>query len=132
MVAGWFRPPVEFSTLASNTATDLEKYNIRTDAWGLLTIALMLLALYDAVPISNSASAKEGSGAKRSLARLVIMADVFHHVMTGIGAYQHYSLPSHYNTAMAVGVYGCAGFAILGTLVLLTDLNDTSKSTKTA
>ncbi|KAH9843240.1 Peroxisomal membrane protein LPX1, partial [Teratosphaeria destructans] len=50
MVATWFRPPAQ-ATLPNNLAVepnDLELYNIRTDAWGLLALAAILLAVADA------------------------------------------------------------------------------------
>lgn len=46
---------------------------------------------------------------------------MFHHVATGIGAYQHYKLETHRNTSMVIGVWGNVWLtsAGLGTLALL-------------
>ncbi|KAI9708001.1 MAG: hypothetical protein M1820_004420 [Bogoriella megaspora] len=121
MVIGWFRPPAQ-RNLAAN---DLEIYNIRTDAWGLLTIALMLVVISGAVPLpfvssssSETKTQQQGSGIQ-PYAKAAILADVFHHVMTGLGAWQHYVKDSHYNTSMAVGVWGCGGLALLGLVTLV-------------
>lgn len=112
---------------------DLELYNVRTDAWGLATIALLLLIFTNAVPnpllpssssslSSSSTTTADDAQSQRviqSYAKMAIAADVFHHVMTGLGAWKHYSLATHYNTSMAVGVWGCAGLAGLGLVTLL-------------
>ncbi|KAI9668240.1 MAG: hypothetical protein M1821_001060, partial [Bathelium mastoideum] len=113
-----FRPPAQ-RNLAPN---DLEIYNVRTDAWGLLTIALMLVVISGAVPLplvnSSTAKAQQRVGAQ-PYAKAAILADMFHHVMTGLGAWNHYVRDSHYNTSMAVGVWGCGGLALLGLLTLV-------------
>ncbi|GAB7358348.1 hypothetical protein MBLNU230_g2419t1 [Neophaeotheca triangularis] len=114
MVADWFRPPSQ----SPAKPNDLELYNIWTDAWGLFTIALMLLILSGTVPLPAFLSSQQHSsnspGVKAPYAKAAILATIFHHVTTGYGAYQHWSLPSHHNRAMDVGVYGCAFFAVLG------------------
>jgi hypothetical protein len=51
-------------------------------------------------------------------ARAVVAATVFHHVTTGIGAYQHYKLDSHYNTSMAIGVWGNVWLTLTGLVTL--------------
>jgi len=118
MVVGWFRPPYQ----ASLKTNDLELYNIRNDAWGLIAIAMILVAVSGAIPIDSS-SKSSGNPAKRSYAKYVVLATIFHHISTGIGAYKHYSLPTHYNTAMGVGVWGCSFFALLGIAALFFDMN---------
>ncbi|KAF4553028.1 Hypothetical protein D9617_8g050410 [Elsinoe fawcettii] len=117
MVIGWFRPPAQ-RNLAPN---DLEIYNIRTDAWGLMTIALMLLVVSGAVPIPflSSTKTKQQVETLQPYAKAAILADVFHHVMTGLGAWSHYVKDSHYNTSMGVGVWGCTGLAVLGLVTLV-------------
>ncbi|KAG8631521.1 hypothetical protein KVT40_000661 [Elsinoe batatas] len=118
MVIGWFRPPAQ-RNLAPN---DLEIYNIRTDAWGLLTIALMLLVVSGAVQLpflSNSKTRGQRAAGLQPYAKAAILADVFHHVMTGVGAWSHYAKDSHYNTSMGVGVWGCTGLALLGLVTLV-------------
>lgn len=125
--------------------TDLELYNIRTDAWGLLTIAAMLVIVSGAVPLdlfisssdksagpsaSRTRAATASTATKAPYARAAIAADVAHHVLTGIGAWTHYSQPTHYNTAMAVGVWGCAGFAALGSTVLALGIGEDGKAGK--
>lgn len=102
-------------------ANDLEIYNVRTDAWGLLTIALMLVVVSGAVPLpflSNSKTTSQQSQGLQPYAKAAILADVFHHVMTGLGAWSHYAKETHYNTSMGVGVWGCSGLALLGLVTL--------------
>ncbi|GAM88390.1 hypothetical protein ANO11243_064230 [Dothideomycetidae sp. 11243] len=112
-----FRPPSQSSMIPN----DLEIYNVRTDAWGLLTIAAMLLVVSGAVPLpfSNSKSRANAAAGLQPYAKAAILADVFHHVMTGLGAWEHYAKETHYNTSMGVGVWGCSGLALLGLLTLV-------------
>ena len=113
-----FRPPSQLN-LAPN---DLETYNVRNDGWCLVTLALILISFTNAVPLAPAA--------KRSsipYAKAVVAATLFHHITTGIGAYQHYKLPSHYNTSMGIGVWGNVWLTLTGlfTLALLqTDKGD--------
>lgn len=86
-----------------------------------MTIAIILVAVSGAIPFDASKSSS--SPAKRHYAKWVILADVFHHVTTGIGAFSHYSKETHYNTAMSVGVWGCVFFALLGIAALAVELN---------
>ena len=112
------------------TIADLERYNVRTDAWGLITIALLLLIFSDAVPLPFFSSwkpttiltAAEKDAEKRvaqRYAKAAIAVDVFHHVTTGLGAWTHYAKDTHYNASMGIGVWGCAGLAMLGVTTLL-------------
>lgn len=136
----WFRPPAQPATpngrspLAAHSrsrgtavvllliivATDLELYNIRTDAWGLLTIALLTLLVADAIPFLNIGSAGTSGAARRPYAKAMIWATIFHHVTTGMGAYQHWSRETHNTPAMAIGVYGNIFLTVLGLVALLT------------
>jgi len=105
---------------------DLEIYNIWTDGWQLITLALLLLIFSNAVPLpsflsssSNSAqTAAQLSAARKPYAKLAILATMFHHVTTGYGAYTHWALPSHHTTAMDIGVYGNLGLTVLGAVAL--------------
>ncbi|PNS21729.1 Peroxisomal membrane protein LPX1 [Sphaceloma murrayae] len=118
MVIGWFRPPAQRNLIPN----DLEIYNIRTDAWGLLTIALMLVVVSGAVPIPGLSTGKtrqQHDAGLQPYAKAAILADVFHHVMTGVGAWNHYVKDTHYNTSMGVGVWGCSSLAVLGLLTLV-------------
>ena len=107
---------------------DLELYTIWTDGFQLLALALLLLAMADAVPLPdwlpnitpNDASA---SKAKKQYARAAVLITIFHHVTTGIGAYQHWAKPSHHTVAMDIGVYGNVFFTVLGALALLFGLS---------
>ncbi|XP_014557374.1 hypothetical protein COCVIDRAFT_25987 [Bipolaris victoriae FI3] len=122
MVIGWFRPPSQLN-LAPN---DLETYNVRNDGWCLITLALVLISLTNAVPFTAE-SAKKFSSVP--YAKAIVAATIFHHVATGIGAYQHYKLPSHYNTSMGIGVWGNIWLSLTGlfTLALLqSDAGDMS------
>lgn len=117
-----FRPPSQLN-LAPN---DLETYNVRNDGWCLITLALVLISLTNAVPFTAE-SAKKFSSVP--YAKAIVAATIFHHVATGIGAYQHYKLPSHYNTSMGIGVWGNIWLSLTGlfTLALLqSDAGDMS------
>ncbi|EMD64071.1 hypothetical protein GGP41_006525 [Bipolaris sorokiniana] len=122
MVIGWFRPPSQLN-LAPN---DLETYNVRNDGWCLITLALVLISLTNAVPFTSESVKKFSSV---PYAKAIVAATIFHHVATGIGAYQHYKLPSHYNTSMSIGVWGNIWLSLTGlfTLALLqSDAGDMS------
>ncbi|KAK4986633.1 hypothetical protein LTR66_001600 [Elasticomyces elasticus] len=129
MVVGWFRPPVDAAgVLSSVTPNDLELYTIWTDGWGLMTLAAMLLIISGAVPLSASSSSNDAARVMKPYAKAAIAATIFHHLLTGYGAYQHFSKPTHYNNAMAVGVYGSGGLAILGALVLMMGIDTAEKT----
>ncbi|KAK5132108.1 hypothetical protein LTR08_000359 [Meristemomyces frigidus] len=129
-VAGWFRPPsLSYQESFGMAPNDLELYNIRTDAWGLLTIAMLLLALADAVPlpeslVGSSLSSPAPSQYKKPYARAAVLITIFHHVTTGIGAYQHWKLESHHTVAMDIGVYGNVGLTVLGVAALMYGLKE--------
>lgn len=110
MVVGWFRPPSQ-ANLAPN---DLELYNVRNDGWCLITLALILVSFTNAVP---AAGTSKSSGAL-PYAKAVVAATVFHHITTGIGAYQHYKLDSHYNMSMAIGVWANVWLTLTGGITL--------------
>jgi hypothetical protein len=57
-------------------------------------------------------------------AKAVVAATVFHHITTGIGAYQHYKLDTHYNTSMAIGVWGNVWLTLTGVITLASLLSD--------
>jgi hypothetical protein len=100
MVVGWFRPPVH----SHLTPNDLELYNVRNDGWCLITLGLILLGL---------------AGAQTSrVSQAVVAATVFHHVTTGIGAYGHYKMDTHYNTSMGIGVWANVWLALSGAVTL--------------
>lgn len=48
----------------------------------------------------------------------IVAATVLHHIATGLGAYQHYKMPSHYNTSMWIGVWGNVWLTITGLATL--------------
>ncbi|KAF2852540.1 hypothetical protein T440DRAFT_30044 [Plenodomus tracheiphilus IPT5] len=109
-----FRPPSQLN-LAPN---DLELYNIRNDGWCLVTLALILISFTNAVPFASPGTAKSQSQYPNTVtyAKAVVAATVFHHVTTGIGAYQHYKLDTHYNTSMSIGVWGNVWLTFTGLL----------------
>ncbi|KZM28641.1 uncharacterized protein EKO05_0010158 [Ascochyta rabiei] len=123
MVVGWFRPPSQ----ANLAANDLELYNVRNDGWCLITLALILVSFTNAVPLSPAPKAIQSADALKynrgngalPYAKAVIAATVFHHITTGIGAYQHYKLESHYNTSMGIGVWGNVWLTLTGLFTLL-------------
>jgi len=124
-IAG-FRPPSQ----ANLAANDLELYNVRNDGWCLITLALILVSFTNAVPLSpapraihsaDTAKALESNKSNGALpyAKAVVAATVFHHITTGIGAYQHYKLESHYNTSMGIGVWGNVWLTVTGLFTLV-------------
>lgn len=117
MPNGKLKPSWPTTTL---TSADLELYNIRTDAWGLITIALLTLLVADALPFLRVAP-NAPAAAKRPFAKAMVWATMLHHVTTGIGSYGHWARDSHNTTAMAIGVWGnvfltLSGFVALSTL----------------
>ena len=62
----------------------------------------------------SSASAAQASAARKPLARLAILATIFHHVTTGYGAWTHWARDSHRTVAMEIGVWGNVGLTMLG------------------
>jgi hypothetical protein len=88
---------------------------VRNDGWCLITLALILVALTNAVPFAAE-SAKKFSSV--SYAKAIVAVTIFHHITTGIGAYQHYKLPSHYNTSMSIGVWGNVWLSLTGLFTL--------------
>lgn len=49
---------------------------------------------------------------------------MFHHLTTGVGAWQHYKLESHYNKAMGIGVWGNVWLVGAGVLTLLVAMTE--------
>ncbi|EME49611.1 hypothetical protein DOTSEDRAFT_164151 [Dothistroma septosporum NZE10] len=124
-VCGWFRPPVD----GLPTPNDLELYTTRTDAFSLLALAAILLAVADAVALPsqyagstlvNDAPPKS----KKPYARAIVVITILHHIATGVGAYQHWSKPSHNTVAMEIGVWGNIFFTALGVAALQLGLKD--------
>jgi len=117
------------ATADAHRHTDLELYNIRTDAWGLIALGMILVALADAVPLPSSLVGSSfvnsaPSQYKKPYARAAVLITIFHHVTTGIGAYQHWKLESHHTVAMDIGVYGNIGLTLLGMAALVYGLKD--------
>ncbi|KAM0717149.1 hypothetical protein Q7P37_007001 [Cladosporium fusiforme] len=119
-VSGWFRPPAQ----AVLTPSDLEIYNIWTDGWQLITLALLLLIFSNAVPLPGSQQTAETQRARKPYAKLAILATMFHHVTTGYGAWTHWSRPTHHTKAMDIGVYGNFALTVLGAGALLWGMGD--------
>jgi hypothetical protein len=79
-----FRPPAH-SHLKNN---DLERYNVKTDAWCLVTLAGMLVSLTGALPSHmTSAPISKAALISKPYAKAAIMWTMFHHVATAFGAY---------------------------------------------
>ena len=102
-VCGWFRPPIN-GLIEPN---DLELYTTRTDAFCLLSLAAILLAVSDAVPLpggiaGSSLSDYAPATYKKPYARAVVVITILHHIATGLGAYSHWRLASHHNIAMDI------------------------------
>ncbi|KAG9641907.1 hypothetical protein KCU86_g8588, partial [Aureobasidium melanogenum] len=119
MVIGWFRPPVE----SHLKPTDLELYNVRTDGWGLISLAGSLIVL---------SRAYARGGINRTYSKAFIAVSIFHHITTMIGAYQHYKLDTHYTKAMWIGVWVNAFLTAVGGVVLGGLSNDSVARAKIA
>jgi hypothetical protein len=130
--------PVSTSSQHSACLTrraDLEIYTTRTDAYGLITLAALLLVLCDAVPLPKAlvgAAFTEPASekVKKPYARAMILITMFHHITTGIGSYQHWVRPSHHTIAMDIGVYGNIGLTALGIAALVYGLDDSDQKQK--
>ncbi|KXL47350.1 hypothetical protein M433DRAFT_64243, partial [Acidomyces richmondensis BFW] len=88
---------------------DLELYTIRTDAWGSLTVAAIIISLAVAVPlpefmVGSALTSPELSHRERPYTHAVFTMKIFHHVMTGIGSFQHRRMQSHRTLASGIGV----------------------------
>lgn len=124
-VISWFRPPVD----GYPEPNDLELYTTRTDAYGLLTLAALLIVLCDAVPLpasimGSAATAPTSDKAKKPYARAMILLTMFHHITTGIGSYTHWAVATHRTAAMDIGVFGNLGLVVLGVAALVYGLDD--------
>ncbi|KAL9535946.1 hypothetical protein SMMN14_01086 [Sphaerulina musiva] len=131
-VCGWFRPPVDGLLVEPN---DLELYTTRTDAFCLLALAAILLAVSDALPLPGAITGSSLSdyapvSYKKPYARAVILITILHHVATGVGAYSHWCLESHRTIAMDIGVFGNVGLVALGIAALQYGLEDRSGVTE--
>ena len=130
-VISWFRPPID----AGIPANDLEIYTTRTDAYGLLTLAALLIALSDAVPLPNSLAgssfvAPVSDRAKKPYGRVIVLLTMVHHVLTAIGSYQHWIKPTHRTVAMDIGVFANAALVMFGTVVLAWGFEDDEKQSR--
>lgn len=148
-VSEWFRPPAQpvlqpsgkpkdslknrqyhqqgtaiVPHLANDIAPDLELYNIWTDGWQLITLAILLTTLSGAVPLPGATS---DSRAKKPYARAAVWATIFHHVTTAYGAYQHWVKPTHYTAAMAIGVWANVFLTVAGFVALFFGLGEGGK-----
>ncbi|CAK1355616.1 uncharacterized protein RHO25_000707 [Cercospora beticola] len=126
-VCGWFRPPIQGAV----EPNDLELYTTRTDAFCLLALAAILLAVSDAVPLpagltGSSLSDYAPVTYKKPYARAVVLITILHHVATGFGAWSHWRYASHHTVAMDIGVYGNIGLVVLGLAALAYGLEDRS------
>ena len=85
---------------------DLERYNVRTDAWCLVTLSGLLVSLTGAVPYASSALSSGAMSlttrlpsrglASKDFAKVAIMWTMFHHVATAAGSYTRKSrLPAY-------------------------------------
>ncbi|KAH0152846.1 hypothetical protein KCU82_g11648, partial [Aureobasidium melanogenum] len=103
--------------------TDLELYNVRTDGWGLISLAGSLIVL---------SRAYARGGINRTYSKAFIAVSIFHHVTTMIGAYQHYKLDTHYTKAMWIGVWVNAFLTAVGGVVMGGLSNDSVARAKIA
>lgn len=132
-VISWFRPPQD----GLPAPNDLELYTTRTDAFGLITLAALLLVLCDAVPlpaslVGSAATAPTSSSSKKPYARAMILLTIFHHITTGIGSYSHWIHASHRTPAMDIGVFGNIGLTVLGVAALMWGFDEDGAKTPPA
>ncbi|KAK6421563.1 hypothetical protein LTR95_016801 [Oleoguttula sp. CCFEE 5521] len=128
-VAEWFRPPAQPVLQAS----DLEIYNIWTDGWQLLTIALLLLTMSGLVPLPGSPSpASTSSKSAKPYAKAVVAVTMFHHVTTSFGAWGHYAKATHYTPAMGIGVWVNVFLTLAGAVTLAVGFGERGRGRKRA
>lgn len=139
-VSSWFRPPTQPAmpngklddriSLSDADCADLEIYTIWTDGFQLLTLALIMTILATAVPLPKAFApftiTQAASRTLKPYAQAIIVATLFHHVSTGIGAYTHWARPSHHTPAMDIGVYGNVGLTLLGLAALVSGFNESA------
>ena len=103
------------------TSQDLEIYMARTDAYGLLALAILTTFLSGAVSwtpnqltfaLRNSAHPANGSNDPYRLP--ILAATIFHHVTTGFWSGLQCLNSETRSGAMWVGVFGSGGLALLG------------------
>lgn len=83
---------------------------------------MLIFANVVPLPVNIFGSFAGNTATQRTMkpfARLLILATLFHHISTGIGAYTHWARPSHHTPAMDIGVYGNIGLTVLGLAALL-------------
>lgn len=132
-VISWFRPPQD----GLPEPNDLELYTTRTDAFGLITLAALLIVLCDAVPlpaslVGSAATAPTSPSSKKPYARAVILLTMFHHITTGIGSFGHWARESHRTVAMDIGVFGNLGLVALGVAALMWGMDEQGAKTAPA
>ena len=81
---------IEVLLRLTHFTADLELYTTRTDGYGLITLAALLLVLADAVPLPQSLvgsafNMPASEKGKKPYAKAVIILTIFHHITTGIG-----------------------------------------------
>ncbi|KAL7009078.1 hypothetical protein EMMF5_001275 [Cystobasidiomycetes sp. EMM_F5] len=133
MVIGWFRPPSQRHL----TPNDLEVYNVKTDGWGLIALAGVLVSISSAVawprePLKLPADGDWGNSVSSTTAdaeaeeppaeiskrigNAIVAVTIFHHVTTAFGAWDFYKRDSHYSTSMSIGVWANVFLTAVGTL----------------
>lgn len=130
-VISWFRPPIDQGI----PANDLEIYTTRVDAYGLLTLAALLVALSDAVPLPNSMTgsafvAPVSDRSKKPYGRVIVLLTMVHHILTGVGSFDHWRKPTHHTLAMDIGVYGNIGLTALGAVALAFGFEEDEKNSR--
>ncbi|OQO08661.1 hypothetical protein B0A48_06531 [Cryoendolithus antarcticus] len=114
----------------SNVMRDLELYNIWTDGWQLLTIALLLLTMSGLVPLPGSAS--PASKSAKPYAKALVAVTMLHHVTTSFGAWAHYAKVTHYTPAMGVGVWVNVFLTVAGAVTLAVGFGERGRGRKRA
>lgn len=96
---------------------------------------MLLIALSDAVPLPNSLTgsafvAPVSDRAKKPYGRVLVLATMIHHILTGIGSFQHWIKPTHRTVAMDIGVYGNVALTALGVLALMYGFDEDDKHSR--
>lgn len=119
---------------------DLEVYNVKTDGWGLIALAGVLVSISSAVawprePLKLPADGDWGNSVSSTTAdaeaeeppaeiskrigNAIVAVTIFHHVTTAFGAWDFYKRDSHYSTSMSIGVWANVFLTAVGTLSFL-------------
>jgi len=96
-----------------------------------MTLMAALLLISGAMPLRSlllNMPASDSDAGAHKYAKGIVAITIFHHITTGLQAASHFFSPDHYNTAMAVGVYGSGSLAALGIWTLMFGMDPSTVS----